>query len=234
MAQHYHTTNNPPPPGPYGQPVEHPPPLPGPYGQPVEHPLLPPAQYGQPVKHPLPPPAQYGQPFEHPPLLPGPYGHYEPNPSMSSSRSDIGSYNTADYYQTGVLFTQMVHQLAEDNTRSNLSTALESARARNLATMLPIAWEENYPESVGIREDVYRLVCGESFCCATVMPDIKIGANNVELANIVSQGTQMILHASMMQEADATAFPRSECKKNLLKSQLSTDLRCCSCLYFVG
>ena len=66
------------------------------------------------------------------------------------------------------------------------------------------------------------------------MPDIKIGADNVELANIVSQGTQMILHASMMQEADVTAFPRSECKKNLLKSQLSTDLRCCSCLYFVG
>ena len=206
MAQHYHTTNNPPPPGPYGQPVE----------------------------HPLSLPAQYRQPVEHPPLLPGPYGHYKCNPSMSSSRSDIGSYNTADYYQTGALFTQMVHQLAEDNTRSNLSTALESARARNSATMLPIAWEENYPESVGIREDVYCLVCGECFRCATIMPDIKIGADNVELANIVSQGTQTILRASMMQEADATAFPRSECKKNLLKSQLSTDLRCCSCLYFVG
>ena len=206
MAQHYHTTNNPP--------------LPGSYGQPVEHPLLPPAQYGQPV--------------EHPPLLPGLYGHYERNPSMSSSRLDISSYNTADYYQTGVLFMQMVHQLAEDNTRSNLSTVLESSRAHNSATMLLIIWEENFPESVGIREDVYRLVCGECFHHATVMPDIKIGADNVELANIVSQGTQMILCASMMQEADATAFPRSECKKNLLKSQLSTDLRCRSCLYFVG
>ena len=206
MAQHYHTTNNPPPPGPYGQPV----------------------------KHPLLLPAQYGQPVEHPPLLPGPYGHYERNPSMSSSHSDISSYNTADYYQTRVLFMQMVHQLAEDNMRSNLSTALESTRAHNSATMLPIAWEENYPESVGIREDVYCLVCGESFRPTTIMPNIKIEANNVELANIVSQGTQTILRTSMMQEADATAFPRSECKKNLLKSQLSTDLRCCSCLYFVG
>ena len=167
-------------------------------------------------------------------LLPGPYGHYECNPSMSSSRLDISSYNTADYYQTGVLFMQMVHQLAEDNMRSNLSTVLESTRAHNLATMLPIVWEENFPESVGIREDVYHLVCGECFRCATIMPNIKIGADNVELANIVSQGTQMILCASMMQEADVTAFPRSECKKNLLKSQLSTDLRCRSCLYFVG
>ena len=87
------------------------------------HPLLPPGQYGQPVKHPL--------------LLPGHIGYYERNLSMSSSHLDISFYNTADYYQTRVLFTQMVHQLAEDNKRSNLSTALESVRACNSATMLP-------------------------------------------------------------------------------------------------
>ena len=183
------------------------------------HPLLPPGQYGQPVKHPL--------------LLPGHIGYYERNLSMSSSHLDISFYNTADYYQTRVLFTQMVHQLAEDNKRSNLSTALESVRACNSATMLPIVWEENYPESVGIREDVYCLVCGESFHCTTIMPNIKNGADNTKLADIMSQSTQTILNASMMQEADVTTFPRSECKKNLLKSQLSTDLRCHSCLYFV-
>ena len=65
------------------------------------------------------------------------------------------------------------------------------------------------------------------------MPNIKNGADNTKLADIVSQSTQTILNASMMQEADVTTFPRSEYKKNLLKSQLSTDLRCHSCLYFV-
>ena len=48
------------------------------------------------------------------------------------------------------------------------------------------------------------------------MPNIKNGADNTKLADIVSQSTQTILNASMMQEADVTTFPRSECKKNLL------------------
>ena len=56
-----------------------------------------------------------------------------------------------DYYQMGVTFQQMVHSLSEENTRSDLSTVLVgSLNAFNAATMLPIAWEETYQESVGV------------------------------------------------------------------------------------
>ena len=106
----------------------------------------------------------------------------------------------------------MVHQLAENNTRFNLTAVLETLRTYNVATMLPIAWEETYPESVGIKEDIHSLVHGESFRRATVMPNIKLGADNTELATIVSQSTQLILHANMMEEANVTAFPTSKHK----------------------
>ena len=210
MAHHYHNTNTrfdpqnhystPTPPGQYGQSIEHPPPPPpGQYGQSVEHPPPPPpGQYGQSVEYPL-PPGQYGQSVEH-------------HSSVSSLHSDIGSYNTADYYQTGVMFRDMVHQLAENNARSNFTAALETSRTYNVATMLPIAWEETYPESVGIREDIHSLVRGESFRRATVMPNIKLGADNTELATIVSQSMQLILCANTTEEANVTAFPTSKHK----------------------
>ena len=79
----------------------------------------------------------------------------------------------------------MVHRLLEENTRSDLSTVLVgSSNAFNMATMLPIAWEETYQESVGIREDVHHLVHAETFRCTTIMPNIKNWANNTELATI--------------------------------------------------
>ena len=128
MAHHYHNTNTrfdpqnhystPIPPGQYGQSIEHPPPPPpGQYGQSVEHPPPPPpGQYGQSVEYPL-PPGQYGQSVKYP-LPPGQYCQsVEHHSSVSSLHSDIGSYNTADYYQMGVMFREMVHQLAENNMR---------------------------------------------------------------------------------------------------------------------
>ena len=143
------------------------------------------------------------------PPPPGQYGHY---PSVSSFHSNIGSYNTGDYLHTGDMFREMVHQLAENNTRSNLTTALESSKPYNTAMMLPIAWEETYPKSIGIKEDIHSLVHGESFHHTTVMPNIKLGADNIELATIVSQSTQLILCTNMIQEVNVTVFPTSEHK----------------------
>ena len=99
-----------------------------------------------------------GQSIEHPPPQPGPYGQHSSVSSFHLLHSDAGSYNTADYYQLGTMFKEMIHQLAEDNMRSDLTTALESSIIHNAATMLPIAWEEIYPESIGIKEDICHLV----------------------------------------------------------------------------
>ena len=82
-----------------------------------------------------------------------------------------------------------------------------------MATMLPIAWEETYQESVGIREDIHHLVCRETFGRATIMPNIKNRANNTELATIISQSTQMILRASMSPDINIIAFPTSDRKE---------------------
>ena len=78
--------------------------------------------------------------------------------------------------------------------------------------MLPIAWEETYLDSVGIKEDIHSLVYRESFHCTTVMPNIKLGADNTELAIIVSQSMQLILCTNTTEEANVTAFSTSECK----------------------